>query len=422
MNKLRWIKNVWLVLAVFIPILSYASSAKITEIHLATDDKSTRLLITLDHAAPRHVFTLANPDRLVMDFEETRLKKKLKEINIDNTVIEAIRSGSPKPKTLRIVLDMKSHIHFKVISNPDDPNVVVEVLSSYKSTHKVLEPVVTKTENNSAAKKTTTIPPAAQAELERLLTSEQPQAPIVPPIPPVLPEPRPIVVIIDPGHGGKDPGTIGGMGTKEKDVVLAISKQLANLINEQPDMRAVLTRKNDRFITLRTRLKRARKGKGDLFIAIHADSYFNDSSTGVSVYALSQRGATCEAARWLARRDNYSELGSLDLGELGDQSYLLRSVLIDLAQTATITVSLRLGSSMLETLDGVTHLHYPHVEQAPFVVLKSPDIPSILVETGFLSNKSEEMHLRDKEYQMKIAQALFDGIRLYIKKYSPVGA
>ncbi len=146
-------------------------------------------------------------------------------------------------------------------------------------------------------------------------------------------------------------------------------------------MRAVLTRQGDYFVPLRDRLKLARKGKADVFIAIHADSYFNTRSIGASIYALSQRGATSEAARWLARRDNYSELGGVDLSELGDQSYLLRSVLIDLAQTATITDSLRLGTCMLDALDDITRLHYTRVEQAPFVVLKSPDIPSVLVET-----------------------------------------
>lgn len=229
------------------------------------------------------------------------------------------------------------------------------------------------------------------------------------------------IVVIDPGHGGKDPGAKGEKGTDEKTVVLAIAKQLSTLINHKPHMHAVLTRNGDYFVTLRERLKLARKGKADLFIAIHADSYLNDKSTGASVYALSQRGATSEAARWLAKSENYSELGGVDLGELSDQSVVLRSVLIDLAQTATITDSLHLGQSILDSLNKVTELHYARVEQAPFVVLKSPDIPSILVEIGFISNPSEEIRLREKVYQAKVAQALFNGIQIYIKKYSVTG-
>jgi N-acetylmuramoyl-L-alanine amidase len=190
------------------------------------------------------------------------------------------------------------------------------------------------------------------------------------------------------------------------------------LIEAEPNMRAVLTRNGDYFVPLIDRIKLARKGKADLFIAIHADSYFNTSSSGASVYALSRGGATSVAAKWLAQRDNYSELGGVDLGELEDQSYLLRSVLIDLAQTATITDSMRLGKSVLHSLDDVTRLHYSRVEQAPFMVLKSPDIPSILVETGFISNAKEEMHLRDPRYQDQIAQALLNGVRTYFRKYS----
>ena len=204
---------------------------------------------------------------------------------------------------------------------------------------------------------------------------------------------------------------------KEKNVTLAISKRLAHLINQQPNMRAVLTRNGDYYVGLRGRLKLARKGNADFFVALHADSYFNDHASGASVYALSQHGATSEAARWLAKKDNYSELGGVDLRELSDQSYLLRSVLIDLAQTATITDSMRLGKGILSNLRDVTRLHYSRVEQAPFMVLKSPDIPSILVEMGFISNAQEELRLNNENYQDELAQALFHGIRNYLQKY-----
>jgi N-acetylmuramoyl-L-alanine amidase len=232
---------------------------------------------------------------------------------------------------------------------------------------------------------------------------------------------RMLRVMIDPGHGGKDTGAIGSSGTREKDVVLKISKQLADLINQQPDMHAALTRSGDYYVTLHNRLVCARKNKTDIYISIHADSYFNRWASGASVYALSKNGATSIAARWLARRDNYSELGGVSLRELNDQSSILRSVLIDLAQTVTVTDSLRLGRSLLNEINSVTMLHYSRVEQAPFMVLKSPDIPSVLVEVGFVSNPAEELRLRDNAYQHKIAVSLFNGIQRYQKKYAAAG-
>ncbi|TAK75726.1 MAG: hypothetical protein EPO11_05060 [Gammaproteobacteria bacterium] len=227
----------------------------------------------------------------------------------------------------------------------------------------------------------------------------------------------PFTVVIDPGHGGKDSGARGINGAKEKDVVLAIAKQLAKKINQTPRMRAILTRKGDYFISLRQRLRIARQYHADLFIAIHADAYFDDQAVGASVYALSQRGATSEAARWLSQRENYSELGALAFDSLPDQSAMLRSVLIDLAQTASIQASIRAGTHVLEALDVITVLHYKKVEQAPFVVLKSPDIPSILVETGFISNPREEKRLSNPVYQIKLTNALWNGINRYVWRH-----
>jgi N-acetylmuramoyl-L-alanine amidase len=230
-----------------------------------------------------------------------------------------------------------------------------------------------------------------------------------------------IVVVIDPGHGGHDPGAVGIYGTQEKRIVLAIAKQLAVLINKQPNMHALLTRNRDHYVSLWTRLKTARKGKADIYISIHADSYFNNAAKGISVYALSKNGATTLAARWLAVRENHSELGDVNLGKLEDQSKQLRSVLIDMAQTATRKESLRLGRSVLDSLQEATKLRYTRIEQAPFMVLKSPDIPSILVEVGFLSNPTEEKKLSSPEYQQQLAQALFLGVKNYIKKYASNG-
>ncbi|MBA3661577.1 MAG: N-acetylmuramoyl-L-alanine amidase [Gammaproteobacteria bacterium] len=224
-------------------------------------------------------------------------------------------------------------------------------------------------------------------------------------------------VVIDPGHGGKDAGARGRNGAFEKDIVLSIAKRLAKEINLQTNMRAVLTRTGDYYVPLRSRLNLARKGDADLFVAIHADAYFDHKATGASVYALSQRGATTEAGRWLAQQEKYPELDGVSFAALKDRSPLLRSVLIDLAQTATIRDSLRLGTTLLNALDRIGKLHYPHVEQAPFVVLKSPDIPSVLIETAFLTNPREEEKLRNERYQQQLADAMMQGIHRYFEKY-----
>lgn len=222
--------------------------------------------------------------------------------------------------------------------------------------------------------------------------------------------------MIDAGHGGSDPGARGARGHLEKNVVLQIAKRLALKLNHTKNIRVTMTRTQDHFVPLRERLTLARKSKADLFIAIHADGYFNREARGASVYALSAHGATSEAAHWLAKQDNYSELGGVELNALKDKSPILRKVLIDLAQTATIKASLILGNDILQSLDDIATLHHKSVEQAPFLVLKSPDIPSILIETGFISNPQEERQLANPFYQNKIAQALAQGILQYIKK------
>jgi N-acetylmuramoyl-L-alanine amidase len=234
------------------------------------------------------------------------------------------------------------------------------------------------------------------------------------------PKARDVVVVIDPGHGGKDPGAKGATGTQEKDVVLAIAKRLQAQINRQPGFRAVLTRNGDYFIGLRNRLALARKYQGDMFIAIHADAHEHLNACGVGIYALSQRGATSEAARWLAQQENQSEfVGGLDLT---DKDQVLRSVLIDLSQTQSITASLQMGSVLLDNLGQFAQLHHNKVEQAAFVVLKSPDIPSLLIETGFISNSAEELRLGTPYYQERIAVALWGGIKNYFVKHPPRGS
>ena len=232
---------------------------------------------------------------------------------------------------------------------------------------------------------------------------------------------RDVVVVLDPGHGGKDPGAIGMHKSAEKHVVLAIALKLKQLIDRQPGMRAVLTRNGDYYIGLRERMSIARRHNADIFVAIHADAFNNPNSNGASVFALSPRGATSEAARWLAEKENHSELGGVNLSGLDDQNGVIRTVLLDLSQTATIGSSVQMGSRVLRGLDTVTTLHNNKVEQARFVVLKSPDIPSILIETGFISNPREERNLNSPFYQARLTQAIFKGLKGYFWDYPPHG-
>lgn len=354
-------------------------ASKLTNLQIKENKGVTRLTFQLSESVKPKIFSLSNPERLVIDFPETTLSMNLKKVEHSSSTISSVRAGFPKAKTLRIVLDLKKPTTFKMLA--PHPFSIELAASSTKP-----KPV------SSALRK----------EVELGFKK------------------RPLLIVIDPGHGGKDPGAIGEKGTKEKDIVLTIAKKLADLINQRPNMRAILTREGDYYVTLQDRLLMARKGKADLFIAIHADAHFNSHASGASVYSLSQHGATSIAARWLASRENHSELGGVDLEDLEDQSHSLRSMLIDMAQTQTTKDSLRWGTLMLESLEDVTKLHYSRVERAPFLVLKSPDIPSLLVETGFISNSKEELRLRNKEYQNKIALALFNGIRSYQQSGAPI--
>jgi len=289
-----------------------------------------------------------------------------------------------KPDVLRIVLDLKQGVRPKSFTlTPNQQyghRLVVDLYNKAETTGKVV------------AKKTV-------AEKKNQL--------------------RDLIIAIDAGHGGEDPGAIGRRGTKEKDVVYSIAKKLAALIKKEPGMRPVLIRKGDYYIGLRQRIDKARKFNADLLISIHADGFRDRRARGASVFVLSNRGATSEMARWLAEKENRSDLaGGVSLG---DKDGLLAEVLLDLSQTATNEASLELADNMLGELKGISKTHKSSVQQAGFVVLKSPDIPSILIETAFISNPQEEKNLRSKKHQQKLARAMLRGIRDYFGKHPPPG-
>ena len=347
----------------------------------------TRLTFESKQPIRQSLLVIEHPDRLVLDLDGVKLDDVLKalpsKVGQNDPYIKAIRIGRFKPGVIRIVLDLKTKVSPQIFS--------LKPIADYGN-RLVLD-----------------IYPKQDA-LMSLLSKPQEKPDSNPP-----PEqPRPITIAVDAGHGGEDPGAHGLHGSLEKNVTLAIARRLRKLIDDDPGMHAVLTRDGDYFIPLQGRVIKARKAKADLFVSIHADASPSRDARGSSVFALSERGATSVAARWLAKRENESDLiGGVDLSV--KDPYLAKT-LLDLSQTASINDSLRLGKDVLHELRALNPLHSHQVEQAGFAVLKAPDIPSILVETAFISNPDEETRLDDDAYQEKIAEAIFDGIKVYFSQ------
>ncbi len=403
MQRNNYLKAYWIGFLWFFMLPVFAS-VQLTRVELINGEM-TKIIFERNHTSDVHVFALSKPDRLIFDFKDTKLLANMKNLKLTNAShIKRVRFGYHKD-FLRIVFDLDKPLRFKKILN--DASLVVDITSEVKD-HSIqtdkdemsitrIETLV-EAEEIDAMLKDLPEKKVTQTRIAKIETAEASK--------------KIFTIVIDPGHGGKDPGAIGDLGTKEKDVTLAIAKKLEKIINRNPNMHAILTRDDDYYVSLEDRLAFARKDKADLFIAIHADSYLDTHAKGASIYSLSSYGASSATARWLAEKENYSELGGLDLDNLGDQSIQLRSVLIDMAQTQTIKDSQRYGASILDSLLRVTHLHFAKVEDAPFLVLKSPDIPSLLIETGFITNTDEEKRLRDQNHQQKLAVALYQGIRL----------
>ncbi len=387
-----------------------ASALAVQSARLWPAQEYTRL--TIESASPiiHQMIAVKNPERLVLDLEAIDLSPELQQlaarVAATDPYIQSIRLGMNRPGVARLVLDLKSEVKPQLFAlKPVGEYGHRLVLDLYP-----LQPpdplMALLDERNTAAR----VPdePAQSPE-----SSKPPPEPRV-----QRAGPRPLIVVLDPGHGGEDPGAIGQRGTYEKHIVLAVAKKLRKRIDGERNMRALLTRDDDYFVPLHQRVAKARAVKADLFISIHADAFGKRDVRGSSVFALSERGATSAAARWLAQSENRADLiGGVNLA-VGDP--ILARTLLDLSQTASITDSLKLGRFMLEEIGEINTLHKNYVEQAGFAVLKAPDVPSILVETAFISNPDEEKRLLDGRYQQKLADSMLGGIRRYFAQNPPL--
>jgi N-acetylmuramoyl-L-alanine amidase len=386
----------------------------------------TRVAFESAAAIEHKLFTLENPERLVLDLENVDITAALiglaQKIADNDPYVKAVRVGRFRPGTVRLVFDLKAPVkpqaftlapvgtysHRLVLDLypvvPPDP--LIAFLDRYQAQAEGAAGAERAPVTGAVAGRMDTELDAAPATAPTASSKRRPASV------------RLITIAIDAGHGGEDPGALGRRGTQEKDVTLAIARKLKERIDREPNMRAILTRDGDYYISLQMRVQKARRVNADLFVSIHADAFIKPHARGSSVFALSERGATSVAARWLAKRENDADLvGGVNL-DVKDR--YLKQTLLDLSQTATINDSLKVGKAVLAELGEINTLHKPHVEQAGFAVLKAPDIPSILVETAFISNPEEEAKLKSDSYQAKMADALLLGIKRYFAKNPPL--
>lgn len=389
----------WLHLAVLIAGLLYAAfahaDARLSQLRLSAGEESTRAELQLDATPGDYkVFSLANPDRLVLDLPATALAEGFRAPAPNGRVI-GVRTGVPEPGKLRIVFDLAGAVK---------PRTRVE--GSGRASRLILEMF----RENTAPAATAAVPagtPASSGD-----ASASASAPVS--------GARELIIAIDAGHGGRDPGAIGGGGTFEKTVTLKVSRKLAEEINRHPGMRAVMIREGDYFIPLGRRYQKAREAQADLFISVHADAAQNRTARGASVFVLSTRGASSEAARFLADRENNADLvGGVSLE---DKDRNLAAVLLDLSQSATLRVSDEAANHVLDELRSVGKTHKPQVERANFWVLRSPDVPSMLVETGFITNAEDERKLNDPAFRNRLAEVIARGVSDHFASQPPPGS
>lgn len=411
-TRMHWV--LWAVSYLICIPSSWADSAQVLDIAMAQHTQSQASL-TLHLSAPvvHNVFTLTHPHRLVIDLNAARLKNKAVLHLGNNALLENVRSAPRNDNDLRIVLDLKTAVKFQsALLQPAGQQNYHLIISI--NTLESVESIDPPSEPEPVADAPT---PVAPPELLKLAAiPEQNPTVAITHLAAAAGETRHFLVAIDAGHGGIDPGAVGQRGTREKDVTLAIARKLEKLVWQDPHMKALMTRDDDFYLNLRTRAEIAREHKADLFVSVHADAMpNNDTARGGSVYMLSPSGASSEAAQWLAQRENASDL--VDGTKLSDKDDVLALILLDLSQNSTLEASAYAGKSILNALDRVNTNHLNKIQQAAFMVLRSPDVPSVLVETGFLSTPSEESDLTDSAHQQQIAQAIFDGIRTYLHDY-----
>ena len=419
-----------LLLSVIVPGL--ARAAQILAVRVWPSDDYTRVTLENDSDLKATHFVVKDPERLVIDIEGLELNSTMKgliaKIAPNDPYITQVRVGQNRPNVVRLVFDLKAEVTPQVFTlKPVGDYQYRLVFDLYPA--QALDPIAELIKKGEWSKdqQFDPSPPIAEAKPEPKPSSRNdPRLKFLDPnvarlepreekIPPLM---RLLTIALDPGHGGEDPGAVGRGGSHEKDVVLAIAKRLKAKIEEQPNMRVMLTRDGDYFVPLNMRVEKARKVQADLFVSIHADAFVEPTARGSSVFALSEKGATSTAARWLANKENAADLiGGVNIKNHDRQ---LASVLLDLSTTAQISDSLKLAKAVLGEIGGINRLHKGSVEQAGFAVLKAPDIPSILIETAFISNPEEEAKLTDNAYQDQMAIAILKGIRIYFAKNPPL--
>lgn len=413
-----------------------AHGARLIDVRMWPSDEYTR--VTIEHDTPldfKYFFLrTSSPLRLVVDIKglalTPQLRKQIESVKANDPYIAAIRIGQYQPDTLRLVMELKQDVrpdvfqlkpvanyHYRLVFDiypavPKDPIsrlLAGELSDTSKTTDDPLGSLIAEL----SEKQTEETPASETTAARETLAPAEPKKPVQKPGK-TRPAPKkktqePLLIVIDPGHGGEDPGATGARRTHEKDVVLKIARQLNALVNGDPNMRAIMTRNSDHFVSLGARVKIAQKARAHLLVSIHADAFINRSARGSSVFALSERGATSAAARWLAKSQNESDLiGGINISSVNKE---VASVLVDMTSDWTINYSLGLGKEVLREMGSINRLHKNHVEQAGFAVLKGQGIPSILVETAFISNPAEEVFLNNPKHQARIAQAIYRGIK-----------
>lgn len=374
----------WILVSAAFALPFGVSATQIRNARLWRSDDKLRLVFDLSGPVHYKTFSLSAPERLIIDLSGASLSGDFSQLAVDNTVIRSIRSGHFGQGDTRIVLDLSGPVQFDSFLLPPQDGEGHRLVLDLK----------------------TVAPLQIAVAPQQILDKAHPK--------------RDIIVVVDPGHGGKDPGAVGAKGEREKDVVLSIAQLLAKRLKREKGFDVKLVRNDDFFVPLRKRVEIARKHNADMFISVHADAAPRLTASGASVYCLSEGGATSATARFMAQRENGADLlGATRLLNLKDKDPMLAGVILDMSMNATIAASLQLGSTVLGSLAGITTLHQKRVEQAGFAVLKSPDVPSILVETGFISNARDSQRLVTARHQQAVADGLFEGLQRYFQKNPP---